>query len=596
MRFFHTLRFKLSLIMIVLLLVPLTIIGVVSYKQTELFEYAVIQKSDMEKISPKYKEIFHEYESFLDKLVTLDEMQYQTFTIPTDKSNKFSNMPLSNDPIKTAFYQEYLLEHAREKEYTLNLYFATEDKGEFYLSNIPPKEVNLNEFDPRQREWYTSAKKAEGEIVWAAPYIDTGTGKSTITLSKVFTDKNGSVIGVVGLDFDMYELSLLLRKSILNTILIVAGLSIIIGLVIVYIFMKRFNRSILTIQRGLLKASEGDITIENISVKSKDVISQLAGSFNTMIGNFKTLISQVIESSQQVAASTEQLHANAEETTKATELISSSMEEVSVGTKDQVVMVSQSKEYVSQITKDIEEISVRAEGVYDSSRKTSNQAEDGLTIVKKAVEQMERINQNTDEIAGIIHELNGKSEQIENILTIISGIADQTNLLALNAAIEAARAGEHGKGFAVVADEVRKLAEQSSNSAKQISILIHDIQESTRFAVESINKGELAVKDGTNYVNEGGRSFNEISESVIGTAKKMEEVLSSINKIKKSAFHLISSMDSVNDSTKQASAYSQEVQSATEEQSASIKEVSNATKVLAEMAQALLESASKFKI
>jgi methyl-accepting chemotaxis protein len=596
MKFFHTLRFKLSLIMIVLLLVPLAIVGAISYKQTELFEYAVIQKSDMEKISPKYKEIFFEYESFLEELVKMDEMQFQTFSFPNDQSDEFSNMPLNNDPKKTAFYQKYLSEHSHEKEYTLNLYFASEEKGEFYLSNIPPNEVNLNEFDPRQREWYINAKQAKGEIVWAAPYIDTGTGKSTITLSKAFTDKSGKVLGVMGLDFDMYELSLLIRKSILNTILIIAGLSIIIGLAIVYIFMKRFNKNIVTIQEGFSKVSRGDITIENISVKSKDEISQLTDSFNTMIGNFKTLISSVVESSQHLAASTEQLHANADEASKATEQISSSIEEVSAGTKDQVIKVSQSKEYVSRISKDIEEISIRAERVSESSRETSKQAEDGLIVVKKAIEQMERINQNTDEIAAIIHELNGKSEQIENILTIISGIADQTNLLALNAAIEAARAGEHGKGFAVVADEVRKLAEQSSHSTKQISLLINDIQESTRFAVESINKGELAVKDGTNYVNDGGRSFNEISESVIETANKMREVLLSIDQIKQSTIYLIESMNSVNDSTKQASSYTQEVVSATEEQSASIQEVSDATKALSEMAQVLLESASKFKI
>ena len=114
---------------------------------------------------------------------------------------------------KKNFIKRFLQEFEEKHEFLLNTYLATEE-GEFYLSNIPPAEVDLKQFDPRQTEWYQQAKEANGKIIWTAPYIDTGTGKSTITLAKTLTDTNGQVIGVVGFDFDMHQLSVLIREGI----------------------------------------------------------------------------------------------------------------------------------------------------------------------------------------------------------------------------------------------------------------------------------------------------------------------------------------------------------------------------------------------
>ncbi|MCM3706523.1 MULTISPECIES: methyl-accepting chemotaxis protein [Cytobacillus] len=596
MKFYQSLRFKMSLIMILLLLVPLMLIGFLSYQQTKVLEYAIIPKSSLEEINPDFKGIFADYEQFLTELTVSEELKSNTYSFPDKMAKEITNMPAANDPLKTQFYETYLSSKAGDYENTLNLYFATEGKGEFYLSNIPPSEVDLRDFDPRQRDWYLSAKEANGKAIWTDPYIDTGTGKSTITLAKAFKNENGNIEGVAGLDFDMHKLALLIRGDILNKSLIIAGLSVLAGLLIVYIFMKNFIKRLGALQSGMYRLAKGDLSVDKLYSAQQDELGMLVSSYNEMMDHLKELITNVIDTSQQVAASAEQLNANADEVAKATDQIAGSIQEVSEGTEGQAGKVAESREHLNLITDDIREISSLSGKVAQSSEYTAARSEEGMLTVNRAIKQMEIISQNTDETGRIIHMLDEKSAEIEKILSIISQIADQTNLLALNAAIEAARAGEHGKGFAVVADEVRKLAEQSSASAKQISSLILDIQDRTKIAVESISKGERTVKEGIILFGEAWNSFDGISAAVKETYAQMERVSGKMKKIQLSTSQLSGSFNTVDEYATHAALLTQEVAGATEEQSAAIQEVSSATGVLADMAQELHEKAMKFKI
>ncbi|WP_010095244.1 methyl-accepting chemotaxis protein [Ornithinibacillus scapharcae] len=591
----NQIKVKLPLMMALLLIIPMSVVGLLSYNETKVLEHAVVDKEVMENLDPKFEKIFLEYEGIISSLAGLEEMNYQGYSFPTEIKDGITNMPSVNDPVKTTFYEKFLTEEENKHDYLLNTYIATLD-GEFYLSNIPPKEVDLTEFDPREREWYTKAEAAAGEVIWTQPYMDTGTGKSTITLAKAMTDSNGSIIGVVGLDFDMQKLAILVRLEVLKTASIVGGIALVIGIILVFLFVRRFNRDLAQVQVGMEKLAEGDLTVETIDTKQQDELGQLIHGFNRMVRNLRDLVTNVIKTSEQVAASSEQLNANSEETSKATEHITLSIQEVSSGAEDQLTSMQKSMEFVRKTLLDVHQIQESTHSVTEASQIGSIQAKQGQEMINQTIEQMQVINQNTRNTSTIINDLDIKSKEIEKILTIINDIADQTNLLALNAAIEAARAGEHGKGFAVVADQVRKLAEQSSESTSQISQIIGEIQSYTGKAVDSMEVGEKAVDKGTKFVNTAGESFTEISTSIDGIVQKMEGVAQAISKISANTDDLVESMENVSSISERTSNFTQEVAGATEEQTASMQEVASATRVLADMALELQHLASQFKI
>ncbi|KGX91211.1 methyl-accepting chemotaxis protein [Pontibacillus marinus] len=595
MKLFKSIRAKMMVAMTVLLLLPISILGFIFYNNTSILGQAIIPKEVLEENSDKVKEVFQEHEKMLSSIGKSSEMDYKNYEFSNEVENSISNMPSVNDPQKTEFYEDHLNNLASESDYIINLYLATAEKGEFYLSNIPPEEVNLNKFDPRQREWYTQAMEADGKVIYTEPYRDTGTGKSTITLAKTVT-KNGEVIGVLGMDFSMYKLSGLIRDGVKTNTLIIAGVALLVALSFVFFYITRISKNLNRVNEGMANVANGDLSMETLEVKSNDEIGRLAGSYNAMVISLKELVSNVLETSEQVAASSEQLSANAAETSTASEQIAGSIQNVSSGAEDQSSKVEESSELVRTIYDDIGKIHRVVDQVHESSMETANQASDGKENIQQAIEQMSIISENTGNTGKVIASLNEKSNEIGSIVSLITDIAEQTNLLALNAAIEAARAGEHGKGFAVVADEVRKLAEQSNNSAQEISGLIKDIQVSTEDAVTSMGEGEQAVKEGLDVVNYAGQTFEKIHQSITDIANQMSEVSNSVETINSGTENLTNAMDTITSITQEASGATQEVASAAEEQNASMEEVSGATQQLAEQAQELQGMASKFRM
>lgn len=595
MKIFKSIRAKMMLAMTVLLLLPISILGIISYNNTSILGQAIIPKDVLEENSDKVKEVFQEHEEMLASIGSSSEMDYKNYEFSNDVEGNFSNMPSVNDPQKTEFYEDHLSNLGNNSDYIINLYLATADQGEFYLSNIPPSEVNLNEFDPRQRDWYTQAMEAEGEVIYTEPYRDTGTGKSTITLAKTVT-KDGKVIGVLGMDFSSYKLAGLIRDGVKTNTLVIAGVALLVALSFVYFFISRISNNLNKVNEGMENVANGNLSVDTLEVKSHDEIGKLAESYNAMVVSLKELVSNVLDTAEQVAASSQQLSANATETSTASEQIAGSIQNVSNGAEDQSTKVEESSQLVRTIYDDVGKIHGVVDQVHESSITTANQASDGKENIQKAIEQMSIISQNAESTGKVISTLNEKSSEIGSIVSLITDIAEQTNLLALNAAIEAARAGEHGKGFAVVADEVRKLAEQSNNSAQEISGLIKDIQESTEDAVTSMGEGEQAVKDGMSVVNHAGETFERIHQSITDIANRMSEVSNSVETINGGTENLTTAMDTITKITQETSGATQEVASAAEEQNASMEEVSGATQQLAEQAQELQGMASKFKM
>lgn len=384
-------------------------------------------------------------------------------------------------------------------------------------------------------------------------------------------------------------------KQVQN-IMILLGLGLVcIFSIIVYIVTKSITKPIIEVTKAVKEAANGDLTVQT-TVTSEDEIGQLAAAANAMTTNLRNLVQEVQTNSQQVAASSEELTACADQAAQASNQVAVAVTEVAKGTEKQLEAVNDSSAVVEQMSSNLQHVANDINGVSEGMGKAAQSAQAGVKSAQIAIRQMQKIEKTVSTSAQVVAKLGERSKEIGQIMDTISNIAGQTNLLALNAAIEAARAGEQGRGFAVVADEVRKLAEQSQEAAKEIAPLIDEIQSETEQAVASMYEGTREVKVGTEVVNDAGIAFQEIASMSEQTAEMMKGILSEIQQVTSGSQKIVDSVREIERLSTVAAGEAQTVSGATEEQLASMEEIASSSQNLAQMAQELQEGVSKFRI
>ncbi|MDT8862581.1 methyl-accepting chemotaxis protein [Alkalihalobacillus sp. MEB130] len=383
-------------------------------------------------------------------------------------------------------------------------------------------------------------------------------------------------------------------SSIFNTTLIVIGIAIVFGGIVVFFIIRSIINPIKSLKDTAITVSQGNLS-EKIMVHSNDEIGQLGAAFNEMQSNLRTLIQQVDSSADQVAASAEELTASAEETSTATSQVASSIQSVASSAEAQTTGLDKNSQSLDELSIGVARIAESSSNVAELTQNTTMQAEDGNKALQNTITQMNSIQESVSESNVMIQSLSDRSKEISTILDVITGIAEQTNLLALNAAIEAARAGEHGKGFAVVAAEVRKLAEQSQDSAKQIFDLIQGIQKDTETSVEKMSLVTSNVKDGMTISHEALAKFSEILSSMRAITPQVQEVSATAEQMAAGVQEVNSTANELAVIAKSNSATSEEVAASTEEQLASMEDIASSAKSLSEMAEELKLIISKFR-
>lgn len=380
-----------------------------------------------------------------------------------------------------------------------------------------------------------------------------------------------------------------------STAIGIAIFTAVLGIAIGFFAARSISRPVNQLAAVAQKVANGDLT-KQVTVTSQDELGQLATSFNTMVTELTTLIKQITVNSEQVAASSEELTASSEQSAQAAGQIASSITDVAKGAEEQLAASGDTSAVVEQLSASMQQIAANANEVSAQSAQAADKANEGRASIDKAVGQMTQIEQTVNASAKVVAQLGERSKEIGQIVDTIAGIAGQTNLLALNAAIEAARAGEQGRGFAVVAEEVRKLAEQSQEAAKRIASLINEIQSSTDQAVSAMNNGTKEVELGTEIVNASGQDFREIVTLVTNVSGQVQEISTAIEQMATGSQQIVESVKRIDDLSKNASGDAQTVSAATEEQSASTEEIAAASRSLAKMAQDLQNVVSNFQL
>ena len=324
---------------------------------------------------------------------------------------------------------------------------------------------------------------------------------------------------------------------ILDKTLQIMIISFLIGAVFIVFILRSIMKPIKSLKEHAITISKGDLT-RTLKVKSNDEIGQLGHAFNEMLESLRSLVNKVNMNATQVAASAEELTAGAEQTTDATEQVSHAIQEVATSSEKQTSGVEETAKALDEIAQGVTIITDSSIKVTELSRHTMNQAEIGGKVVSDAVNQMKSISESVTESNRMIESLNERSKEVSTILNVITAIAEQTNLLSLNAAIEAARAGEHGRGFSVVAEEVRKLAEQSQQSAKEIDAIVQSIQKETENVVQKMAEVNEDVNTGVQISNEAIEKFQQILKGTTEIVPQMEEVSATTGQIASSIQNL----------------------------------------------------------
>ncbi|MGE7022383.1 methyl-accepting chemotaxis protein [Solibacillus cecembensis] len=389
---------------------------------------------------------------------------------------------------------------------------------------------------------------------------------------------------------------ILSTATFIRTMLFVIGGVIAILAVIASIIMSlRITKRINSISDVSLAMSKGDLT-QQVTVKVNDEIGDMGKNFNTMSNSLKETMQKIAHESQQLSATSEELAASSIQNQTASNEISESIQLVATGADEQDAAMKNAVGIINEVIKHVDDVTVSMGNVKDSIHYSTETAKQGSDVVEQTVNQMSEIDKNVSSSAEKISMLNEKSNEVRQISLMIQSISEQTNLLALNAAIEAARAGEHGKGFAVVADEVRKLAEQSSNSALQINEIIQDIGKGIEDSMGLVNLGVNSAKEGMKLVNESGKAFGEIKDSILAGTTKITEASIAMENMKNHIAEVVVHIEKVSKTSIEVNNYSQNVAASSEEMSASMEEVSAVSQELARMSSELEMAVQQFKL
>jgi methyl-accepting chemotaxis protein len=423
-------------------------------------------------------------------------------------------------------------------------------------------------------------------------FYDDSFGTWTSILYPLFDDQ-GQIFSFFSADVDASAVPAGLHKLLVNGITIMA-----IFLVVIFIIQYFVTRWTLNPIKELVRGI-GQVSGGNLNVKLKtgsDDLGIVNQKFNEMVERINDAMVQVQHTSHAVTSSAKSLHEISEQNSKNTNLITASIQEITDGIANQEQASSDSARGMAELATVVQTIAENSSKVAEEAYEMEQKSIAGNTSVKQVISQMEQIQQIVSESAEAMISLDSRSQEIENIVSIIKGISSQTNLLALNASIEAARVGEHGKGFVVVAGEVRKLAEQSARSVSQISELVKEIQNEIHTAVHALERGTNEVQQGMAISDATGQLLSEILQATQNVANEIQEISSSTEELSAGTEELTATSESLSQSVGVTAVNSSKISESVQEQKETVGVILNSSTDLTGLSEELQKLLSQFQV
>lgn len=380
----------------------------------------------------------------------------------------------------------------------------------------------------------------------------------------------------------------------LSVTIMIVILLLVIG--VAWFITMQISRPLVKVTRNIVKVADGDLSVERIEVKNKDELGDLAEATNHMVDQLTRLIIGVRTTTDHVAASSSELSANAEHTAGSVTMAAEAVTTMAERAEFQYRGAEDSSRAMEEMSAGIGRIAEYSSEAANSSKLTESKAKLGNERVNDSTAHMHSIDQSFAHLSEVVEEMSSHTQQIGQIIDVISDISTQTNLLSLNASIEAARAGEHGRGFSVVAQEVKKLAEQSSHSASQVAAIVKQIQQVSKQASEAMLESTEKVKLGIEAIGETGRAFEDISYGVTHLDQHIHEISAIAEQLSAGSQQVAAAAESAAGMAKESASVAQDLSGSTQEQLAAIEEVSASATTLASNAKDLQRMISQFKL
>lgn len=487
--------------------------------------------------------------------------------------------------VRRSFLDDYFSELSEKLSKGNELHLISSDKRDFSSVKVDESTKNKDKFV--DQGFYTKMLESKEEQGNMEVRFN---GINYLAFYNKIKDMNYMLVALIPIT-SLNESSQQILFLMVAMIVIAVILAFAIGIYMATGMSRTINRIINAAER----AASGDLTVNPVS-KRRDELGKLTKSINNMIYNVRHLVEQISDTTTKVTKSASLVTNNSQQVASVSQEISRAIQEISQGASSQASDAEQGVMKISSLADTINTVTNNAKSIDSFTKDTLEMTKKGLMSIDDLNNKAKETTRISQEILEDIKNLDSHSKSIGKILKVITGIADQTNMLSLNATIEAARAGEMGRGFAVVADEVRKLAEQSINAAKEISIIVKDTQDQTAKAVEKAISTEDILNSQNEAVGNTVDAFNKIKSSMEALAGKVEQIMSGIMEMEENKEQAINSIQNISAVSEETAASSQEVNASTEEQLSCIEELASYAAELEQSSNELGESISKFTV